>query len=715
MRSHLFITSALSLLFSMSAAAQDTAPKQSQNLKTEQEKKTESRLNKVTVSATFTEKKELETVQSVSIIGTEDIDASQANTVFELLTTLPGVDINGGPNRQGSKVNIRGVSRAEQNIVRIDGITQYFEGYRMGSFSGDPELMKQVDVVRGPVSTLYGSGAIGGVINMTTKDASDFLRVGQTIGAKIKLGFNNVNNEKNGSLFLYGRPTENIDLLAAFTMRDSGDFTQASGETFEGSSVNVKNLLLKASVVFADFHSLGFSFQHSSDNGIVEYRQASRGSRGNGFSEGLIDRELENTNIGVKYAYEDDDNAWIDLKVNFGYSKSHNKETGLDSTKINGPVARALPVGQTRIFDYDSWQVNLTNTSLIEMGKINHTLTYGADYYSQDRFGEQLGKPVNSQPSGTQNVFGIFIQDEINILDRLTLTPAIRYASYKTKGDTKGLEGRIKDPADFLTADMFAQAKTYTAWTPSLASEVKITDWVSLVGGYYRGFRAPAIDEIYAHSLYFGRPVPRQVGFKTTSLNLKEEKATTYEGGVKLNFKSVFTDRDILRVKLVRFENKITNKVASIRGLSALINPLSYINDGEDKLNGWEFEGLYDNGITYLRTSFSSVRGRNLTRDTDLSSTPSDKLILSFGTRIAELNLDMGWQSQFIWQHHTDEGPENPGYNTQKLFMTWTPEMMQGLAVRLTVDNLFNKDYKRKNSGIKSYARDFRISLSYQF
>lgn len=707
----LLLSTALTLIFTVNAVSQT---------ETTDAKKEETRLDKVTVSATFTEKKQLQTVKSVSVIGAEEIADTQSDNVFEMLSTLPGVDINGGPNRQGAKINIRGISRAEQIIVRVDGITQYFEGYRLGSFFGDPELMKQVDVVRGPVSTLYGSGAIGGVINMQTKDASDFLRSGETIGAKAKIGFNTVNDEKNASVFLYSRPVENIDLLGAFTLRDSDDFTQASGETFVGSSINVKNILLKGTVILADYHSVNLSYQYGEDSGIVEYRQASRGTRGNGFSEGLVDRALKNTNIGVKYAYEDEDNPWLDLRINFGYSETHNTETGVDSSQVSGPVARRLPPGETRILTYDSWQLNLINTSKFGSDDFSHTVTFGADYYSQNRFGEQLGRPSSFHPNGSQSVFGAFIQDEINIYDRLIVTPAVRYASYVTEGDTTGWESRIADPADFLTADMFAKAKTYTAWTPSITAELKATDWFSVIGGYYKGFRAPAIDEIYAHSFFFGRrPFPPGSSSKTTSMELQAETATTYEGGVKLNFNSVVTDGDILRAKIVYFNNKINDKVVSIRHVSALINPLSYTNDGKDEFKGVEFEGFYDNGITYARMSYSTVRGFNFTRDRDLRSTPADKFTLSIGTRFTELDLNVGLQSQFIARHHTiatdSQTDDNDSYNFHNIFLHWTPEILDGAEVRMTVNNLFNKDYRRHNSGLKSYGRDFRLSLAYQF
>src|SRR5690606_5056182 len=91
---------------------------------------------------------------------------------------------------------ICGIGTAESSgdesriIVTVDGAKKFNEQYRMGSFFSDPELYKQVEVLRGPASsTLYGAGALGGVINFTTKDASDFLREGHSGAARLKTSF----------------------------------------------------------------------------------------------------------------------------------------------------------------------------------------------------------------------------------------------------------------------------------------------------------------------------------------------------------------------------------------------------------------------------------------------------------------------------------------------------------------------------------------------
>ncbi|HMN85295.1 MAG TPA: TonB-dependent receptor plug domain-containing protein, partial [Bauldia sp.] len=89
-------------------------------------------------------------------------------------------------------VNIRGLQDFGRVNVLIDGARQNFQksGHSAnGSFYFDPEMLQTVDVTRGPVSSVYGSGAIGGVASFTTIDADSLLDPGETIAARFKAAF----------------------------------------------------------------------------------------------------------------------------------------------------------------------------------------------------------------------------------------------------------------------------------------------------------------------------------------------------------------------------------------------------------------------------------------------------------------------------------------------------------------------------------------------
>jgi vitamin B12 transporter len=126
----------------------------------------------VTVTAARTARDTDETPQSVSVLTEQDIETRQSATVLDLLRTLPGLTTttSGGPGAIGT-VNIRG-AESDHTLVLIDGVkvndpASTGGGYNFGTLlTGNIE---RIEVVRGPRSVLYGSQAIGGVVNLITR------------------------------------------------------------------------------------------------------------------------------------------------------------------------------------------------------------------------------------------------------------------------------------------------------------------------------------------------------------------------------------------------------------------------------------------------------------------------------------------------------------------------------------------------------------------
>lgn len=694
------------------------------------------RLDKVTTTSQKKDTDGLTRTNSVSIITKKDLDRKQAGSVADALRDLPGVDIYGGPNMQGARFSIRGERRQDRQVIQVDGVNQYFEQYRMGSFFGDPELLKSIKVVRGPAGGQFGSGAIAGAISMTTKDASDFLRDGETIGAKVKAGFNTNGNEKNGAVYLYGKPQDNIELLGAFSLRDSDDFNFADGTLFAGSRLSLKNVLLKGSVELADFHKVTASFQHLSSSALAEFRVADRGI---GFDEGFVQRDLTSTQATIKYEYNDPDNDFIDLNVLFGYTKTRNFETGLAPSDLYN-VAN-LDEGEERFSHFKGYQITINNKSRFYGEDVSQTLTYGIQYNYRDRQSADERQLLNPnfdivldpvefldgqfapsqmyfQPNGQQKVFTAFIQDEITLYDRLTLTPALSYNSYRLSGETDGWVDQLPP------AEWFADYGAETNFSPSISADLKVVEWFHLIGGYYTGFRGPTVDNVYSawarpNRVVEGVSAPR---YRNTSLQLMGETAKSFELGARIAASGLFSDDDALRARLVYFHNEISDRITAPGGYGATIaeNHTYHINSGMDRYKGWEAEVAYYQGPTYVRMSYSTVTKDLIVGDvmTPGTDTPANQFVISAGTLIDALNLDIGFRSEFV----SEVSPERagsvdpyPGYNSHDLYLTWTPETLEGFELQLTVTNLTNNDYQQFRAGSRTWGRDFRLRASYQF
>ena len=135
---------------------------------------------RIQVSATRSERAVADVPNTVSVIDREELDDRLVRDIKGLVRYEPGVTVTSSFGRFGlGGFRIRGL---EGNRVRIqtDGIPVP-DAFSIGSFSNanrnfvDLDTLKQVEIVRGPSSSLYGSDALGGVVSFITRDPSDYL------------------------------------------------------------------------------------------------------------------------------------------------------------------------------------------------------------------------------------------------------------------------------------------------------------------------------------------------------------------------------------------------------------------------------------------------------------------------------------------------------------------------------------------------------------
>jgi vitamin B12 transporter len=135
------------------------------------------RLDPVTVTATRTESRVSETVAEVTVLDREDIDRASPQPLSEFLARQPGLQVssNGGWGRT-SGVFIRGLE-ARHTLLLVDGVRVGSATVGTPSFDNLPlAIVDRIEIVRGPMSSLYGSDAAGGVVQLFTRRAGPGLR-----------------------------------------------------------------------------------------------------------------------------------------------------------------------------------------------------------------------------------------------------------------------------------------------------------------------------------------------------------------------------------------------------------------------------------------------------------------------------------------------------------------------------------------------------------
>lgn len=645
-----------------------------------------------------------DTPQAVTALEQEDIDDKQASTVTDLLKGVPNVSVVGGANRAlGQSFNIRGIGKGESAsdegriLVNVDGVPQFFEQYRMGGFFNDPELFKRVEILRGPASsTLYGSGALGGVINFTTKDASDFLGEGQNGALKLKSSYDSNSNGYLASGILAMRLSNYAEFLVSGNYRTADQFSDGDGLKIEGSEFTTPNGLAKGT----------FYLDENKERKIqVSYSQFNSDQKDQAYSQlqptgsfGTVDRVVNNKQAQISYEDAATDNPWLDLKLTLSYNNITNEQS-------NATLGAFSSIGQDSTYGYESYQFLGQNTFEWSGDKYENYLTVGGQLVQQDRT-TGTATPLGHHPEGTDFQAGFFVQNEFIWNDKLTLIPGVRIDHQTLSGaDTVGTLAGTQVPAD----------KSDTAFSPKLAALYKFTDHFSVFGSYAHTERFPSLDEIYSNDYGSGvRP--------NYSLDLKKEKSNNYEMGFVVTTNDLVQAGDSFDFKTTGFYNKIDDLIVRQRNSYP-----QYINIGQAEIYGLEFEAGYNSHNFFTDAGLGLTVGTDLTDGTGLTTVAPPELSIGAGYRMPDRGLTFGWEGRFVFAESRAplattmtlaETLRRDAFNTHDVYVNWRPDQesqFKGWEASFRVENVFDTTYRDFLSNDNGKGRTFKLSLAKQF
>jgi len=180
----------------------------------------------------------------VSVLTQEDIARLQGADLGDLLTALPGVTAEGGERAEALQPNIRGLGESRV-VSRIDGARQNIALSHRGRSFIDPALIGRVEVLRGPGSTLYGSGAVGGVVEIEILDPDQLAASDE--GPVYRLALRGADNASRlcGTLAAAVQG-ERFGALAAISASRSDDYTDGDGVAIPFSDTDQTGARLKA-------------------------------------------------------------------------------------------------------------------------------------------------------------------------------------------------------------------------------------------------------------------------------------------------------------------------------------------------------------------------------------------------------------------------------------------------------------------------------------
>ena len=433
----LFLTSLL--LLPAAALADEQAP--SDNLET------------VVVSATRSEQPRELTGTSVSVISAADIAVQHLDIVTDALSETPGLTVvrNGGSG-QYTSIGLRG-AEAGQTLVVVDGMRIMDPSATDGSAILSDLLVNSIDrieVLRGPQSTLYGSDAIGGVVNILTKRGGTTPFALTATGEGGSFGTYRLNTTANGTAdgVEYGGgfnlyTTEGIAAADTRPVHDQADAYRNVGATAnvrvpvtENVSVDARAWYINARTVFDGFPPPDFTLQYTGEYGIDS---------------------LLALYGGVNAAFLD------------GRFVNHLSFSDFDSNRTNYNPGLSFP---------EEFYAKGTATNLEYQGIFDVTassqLTFGAESL---RTGIRTASPApgDTNPApvlGHDTINSVYAQYQATLFDRLTLTGGYRH----------------DDDSSFGGHDSFKGAAALALFGGGTV----------LRGNYGDGFKAPSLYELYS-------------------------------------------------------------------------------------------------------------------------------------------------------------------------------------------------------------------------
>lgn len=639
------------------------------------------RLDPITVTATRGSARVSGVPGHVSVVEAEDLDVKVAQSVDDVLRGLPNVTTVGGPRGQAELPQIRGLG-ADRIIFRVDGARQDFTSGHKGRLFLDPALLSRVEVVRGPGSALYGSGALGGVVSFETKDAVDLLRSGETVGARLAPRYLSGNGEWGGSASVYGRPGT-IDFVAAASVRSADDIELGTGGRLPFSGYDTRGALGKLGWTPSPSSRLELSYDRFDETSTTPLDASSADS----LPEQIADRDAGRSTLRAGYDLEAPANPWLDLEAGVYRTASSVEE-----------IRRSDERHETR--ELTTLGVDVANTTRYALSEaVRGGLTYGVEWFRDESRGRRDGEPLGSFPDGHANFTGLFVQNDWVIADRLRLVPGLRWERYESVSDDTA---NAANDDEELALDM--------------AARVAVTPFLDVYGSISEGFNAPRLFDLYTTGLHF--PAPPGADFPSnffiSNPDLGPERTETLEAGLALRFDGVLTEEDGVRIDVAYFDTDAEEFIA--REVDVMGGTTTFRNLDRVDIDGFETAVRYESSSLFGGVSHGRVRMWNTPDDAPVDDAPADTWVLDLGFRVADAGIAVGYQGLFAEAQERVTAPEQatPGYGVSDLYVRWRPGagFLDGFDLTLRADNVLDKAYRRHGSFVPSPGRSLRLEIA---
>ncbi len=595
-----------------------------------------------------------------TIITADEIRNMGARNLQDVLKMVPGLGIS-TTEYGGNMIEVRGIrtSLNEKILFMIDGhsMNKNFNGSALYNVADmlSMENIRQVEVVRGPGSALYGNSAFVATINIITRNAEEInglevkagggsfdsfkgnLVGGKAIGDKLTISGNLSHYQTNGPKLTVGADT-----------LSGTPFSLAPGTP----NLNFKQSDAFLKVGYGDLSFRGHYLTRRKEQyiGLVSALtdDSSKDKVDNYWGEVAYNLSLSDglsTNIKLYYDhYEQDPNAKIYPN---GFAGIY------PNGMIGKPLVKNRTIGGELQVDWDIFEGN----HLIAGFSFEELHQY--DVKQLANFDPLTGAPhasvqnvANWNKNANRQIWALYLQDEWELLEQVNLTAGVRYDNYSDFGDT-------------------VNPRIGLVWSFLENADLKLL--------YGRAFRAPNFQELYN----INNPVV--VG----NSKLKPERIETYEAGVAWRLNRFFA------ANLNYFYSTIDDLIGWVPSTTPG-QPAVNANIGKSETQGIELgiDGAYENDI-YWKLTYAWQDPRDAKTDQRLPYVPSHRASGSINyapIKYLNLHTDVLWTGPRS-RDKGDTRKKVPDYTTVDLAVT-LKNFYRTLEIQGTVRNLFDQRFE---------------------
>ena len=595
-----------------------------------------------------------------TIITSDDIRNMGARNLEDVLIMVPGIGIS--TNEWGTHmVEVRGIrsQASEKILVMIDGhsLNRNINGSALVyNVANDlpVENIRQIEVVLGPGSALYGNSAFVATINIITRNAEEIH------GLEVKGGVGSYDSYQGN---MVGGVTRGDKL----TISGSLDHYQTNGPKLTVGADALTGTPYSQAPGAPDLSSRQNDAFLKIGYGDISFR-------------GHFQTHKEGSYIGIVSAltsqsYNDIDNYWGELAYNLHLAEglSANMKLYYDNYEQK-PNVKLYPNGFAGIFPDGMIAKPLVKDGTFgselqvdwDVFKGNHLIAGFSfeelqqyDVHQLTNFNPETGAPLGSvqevanwNKNATRQIFATYLQDEWQLQKQVNLTTGVRYDHYSDFGDT-------------------VNPRVGLVWSFLDNADLKLL--------YGQAFRAPNFQELYNinNPVLVGNP------------KLKPEQIHTYEAGLAWRFNRFFA------ANLNYFYSYIYDQIGWVPTTTPS-TPAVNANIGNSVTQGIELEanGAYGTGL-HWKFSYTYQDPRNADNDQRLPYVPSQRVNAAVNyalTKYVNLHTDVLWTGTRP-RDIGDTRPKMPAYATVDLAAT-IKNFYKTLEIQATVRNLFDARYK---------------------